>query len=137
MYYELVVFFGGLEKIRGYYDTILGRKYLFGTIIRSANLRTITTAYFVQWENVELSETAIDLQLLFPAIELAKRCRKMQRRNIKGPAMSKNNPLPKRLISLLTAVEAGEEGTPPSSKDEESESEEGWEGEGDGVAKPF
>jgi hypothetical protein len=133
---ELVAFFGGLAKIRGYYQAILGRNYLFGTIIRSANLRTITTAYFVQWENVELSETAIDLQLLLPAIELAKRCRKLQRRNFQAPAVSRTNPLPKSLLSLLTAVEPGEEGTPPSSEDEESEGEEGCEGEG-GDAAPF
>ena len=81
---ELLNFFGGFAKIRGFYTTVQGRRYMFGTVIRSANLRTVATAYIVQWEHVELAETTIDLQLILPAIELGKRCNRALRREKEG-----------------------------------------------------
>ncbi len=62
--------FGGSEALaKALFDGI----YLRGTIVRLSSCKTTKSLYEVQWENSGLGETPIELGVLIPAMDLAKK----------------------------------------------------------------
>jgi hypothetical protein len=62
--------FGGVGRIENSLCSIDGNLYLFGSIVWASKLPKKGNAN-VQWENLVLGETKIDLQVVMSAIELS------------------------------------------------------------------
>jgi hypothetical protein len=72
---KLVEHFGGVGRIEESLQSIEGKLYLFGNVVRASKLpkkgNSKVVAYDIQWEDLVLGETQIDLQVVVPAIELS------------------------------------------------------------------
>jgi cystathionine beta-lyase family protein involved in aluminum resistance len=79
--------FEGVGKIENSLCSIDGKKYLFGNIVRVSKLpkgkgNNKVMAYDMQWEDLVLGETKIDLQVIMPAIEFSTKM--MRRQKLSG-----------------------------------------------------
>jgi hypothetical protein len=67
--------FGRVGMMEKSLCSIDGSLYLFGNVVRASKLpkkgNANVVAYYVQWEDIVLEETKIDLQVVVPAIELS------------------------------------------------------------------
>jgi hypothetical protein len=81
---KLAEHFGGVGRIEKSLCSIDGNLYLFGCVVRGSKLpkkgNANVVAYDVQWEDIVLGETKIDLQVVIPAIELSVRMRQQEKK---------------------------------------------------------
>ena len=132
---QLCKHFGGKEAIS--HSLTLGQ-YLLGTISRVAKGKRSPLCYTVEWEDVNLGETTIEVSVLIPAINLSSKLKKEESKTRRTPtarsAFSKTkantiNLFGQKIRDALLLVEDGEEGIPEDSDievmddTEESESE--------------
>jgi hypothetical protein len=133
---KLVEHFGGVGKIENSLCSIDGKLYLFGNVVRVSKLpkkgNANVVAYDVQWEDLVLGETKIDLQVIVPAIELSVQMRRRQKliaRKSKGGRPKKYRPnklFDNDVVKSLFVVHEGEDGDPMDSDttvDDEGENE--------------
>jgi hypothetical protein len=82
---KLVKHFGGVHEIQESFKSIDGDLYLFGSVVRKSKLpkkgNANVVAYDVQWEDLVLGETTIDLQVIMTATDLSSRMRRREKRN--------------------------------------------------------
>jgi hypothetical protein len=122
---QLAEHFGGVGKIEKSLCSIDGNFYLFGNVVRASKLpkkgNANVVAYDVQWEDLVLGETKIDLQVVVPAIELSVGMRRRQKKLIgrkKGVSRKKYRPeklFEDDLVKSLFVVHEGEDGDPMDS----------------------
>ena len=93
------------------------RMYLFGIILRRDKFTTTACTYRVEWEHTALGETVIDINVLQPAIELA---RKLQ--NILDD--ESKHPLGADVLHFLRANDGSTPGAAIPSDDEEGKGKE-------------
>jgi hypothetical protein len=121
---KLTEHFGGVGKIEKSLCSINGKLYLFGNLVRPSKMpkkgNANVAAYDVQWEDLVLGETKIDLQVVVPAIELLVRVRRRQKligRKL-GQPRKKYCPdklFDDRVVKSLFVVHEGEDGDPMDS----------------------
>jgi hypothetical protein len=122
---QLADHFGGIEKIEKSLVSLDDQHvYLFGNIVRETKLpkekgNAKVTAYDVEWEDLVLGETKIDLQVLVPAIELSLKIRRREKMMIGGSGKRdghrKYRPdklFGNEIVHSLFAVHEGEDGIP-------------------------
>ena len=131
---KLVTNFGGVENIEKSLCSIDGKLYLFGNVARPSKLpkkgNANVVAYNVEWEDVSLGVTKIDLQVVVPALDLSVVMRRRQK-PIRGgrPQKYRTGKLfDDDVLKSLFAVYEGEDGDPMESDtandDEDDEREE-------------
>jgi hypothetical protein len=80
---KLAKHFGGVGRIEKSLCSIDGNLYLFRNVVCTSKLpkkgNANVVAYDVQWEDLIVGETKIDLQVVVPAIELSVRMRRQQK----------------------------------------------------------
>jgi hypothetical protein len=121
---KLADHFGGVHEIQESLTSIDGNLYLFGNTVRKSNLpkkgNANVVTYDVQWEDLVLGETTIDLQVIMTAIELSSRMRRREKRNERNLAGRPRKYRPDKLFNgdvakSLFAVHEGEDGDPMNS----------------------
>ncbi len=140
---ELIQHFGGVGKIKKSLCLIDGKLYLFGNVVRLSKLpkkgNAKVVAYDVQWEDLVLGETKIDLQVVVPAIELSVAMKRKQ------SFLARKSGRPKKyrptklfdddIVKSLFVVHEGEDGDPMDSdttaKSDDDDENEGLEVDND------
>jgi hypothetical protein len=117
---ESVEHFGGVSKIEKSLCCVNGSKYfLFGNIVRVSKLpkgkgNNNVVAHDVQWEDLVLGETKIDLQVVLPAMDLSVRMVRRQKNVGSSPSRRKkyrpDKLFAENLVKSLFAVSQGEDG---------------------------
>jgi hypothetical protein len=94
----LVEHFRGVGEIEKSLCSVDGKKNLFGNIVCVLKLpkgkgNNKVVAYDMQWEELVLGETKIDLQVIVPAIEFSTKMMRRQKNNwSKGGSFAKKIP---------------------------------------------
>jgi hypothetical protein len=138
---KLVEHFGGVGRIEESLQSIEGKLYLFGNVVRASKLpkkgNSKVMAYDVQWEDLVLGETQIDLQVVVPAIELSVAVLRRQKSSARKLGRPRKKYRPDKLfdddiVKSLFAVHEGEDGDPMDSEgDDEGDEDEKEESEDD------
>jgi hypothetical protein len=138
---KLVDHFGGVDEIQESLTSIDGKIYLFGNVVRKSNLpkkgNANVVAYDVQWEDLVLGETTIDLQVIVTAIDLSSRMRRREKRNGRNLPGRPRKYRPDKLFDgdvakSLFAVHEGEDGDPMDSdttieeSDDDDDDDDDW-----------
>jgi len=112
--------FGGSEALaKALFDGI----YLRGTIVRLSSCKTTKSLYEVQWENSGLGETPIELGVLIPAMDLAKKIKKKGSRE-SASKQSVNDPFASDIRRLIFEVDDLEDCDVADTDSEDSPNEE-------------
>jgi hypothetical protein len=128
---KLAEHFGGVGMIEKSLCYIEGNRYLFGNVVcasklpKKGNAKNVV-AYDVQWENVILGETKIDLQVVLPAIELSVRMRRREKSVGWKTVLPQKKYRPEKLfdddvVKSLFVVHEGEDGDPMDSDTSEND----------------
>ncbi|MFN7879121.1 MAG: hypothetical protein ACK5P1_03820, partial [Sphingobacteriia bacterium] len=112
--------FGGSEALaKALFDGI----YLRGTIVRLSSCKTTKSLYEVQWENSDLGDTPIELGVLIPAMDLAKKIKKKGSRE-SASKQSVNDPFASDIRRLIFEVDDLEDCDVADTDSEDSPNEE-------------